>query len=86
MRGYTCVFICRLYKTDFLTSYLPPWLPRLFKKGSTLKGKQKSRLVMIFFYELTPFEKGCENEVASLQSVPIQIKNSSIRPCNAKEM
>ena len=82
MRGYTCVFICRLYKTD-----LPPWVTRLFKKGSTLKGKQKSRLVMIFFfYELTPFEKGCENEVASLQSAPIQIKNSSIRPCNAKEM
>ena len=40
----------------------------------------------IFLSELTPIEKGCENEVASLQSVPIQIKNSSIRPCNAKEM
>ena len=50
VRGYTCVFICRLYKTDFLTSYLPPWITRLFKKGSTLKGKQKSRLVMIFFF------------------------------------
>ena len=50
VRGYTCMFICRLYKTDFLTPYLPPWITRLFKKGSTLKGKQKSRLVMIFFF------------------------------------
>ena len=26
-------------KTDFLISYLPPWMTRSFKKGSTLKGK-----------------------------------------------
>ena len=42
----------------------------------------------IFLYELTPIEKGGENENGSgfPINVPIQIKNSSMRQCDAREM
>ena len=42
----------------------------------------------IFLSELTPIENGGENENGSgfPKSVPMQIKNSSIRPCDAIEM
>ena len=42
VRSYTCVFINFAISTkgsSFLTSYLPPWMTRPFKKGSALKGK-----------------------------------------------
>ena len=44
---------------------------------------------MIFFFENSlPLKRVVKTkmEVASLQSVPIQIKNSSMRPCDATEM
>ena len=88
VRGYTCVFICRFYRGKrFLTSYFPPWMTRQFKKGSTLKGKNP-RWVMIFSLRTDSPWKGWWKRKWKWHpySVPIQIKNSSMRPCDAKEM
>ena len=40
----------------------------------------------IFLYELTPIEKGGENENGSGFPIKCTIKNSSMRPCDAREM
>ena len=58
----------------FLTSYLPPLMTRPFSKGSTLKGKKPYMSNDIFLQELTPIEKGGENENGS--GFPIKCTHS----------